>query len=532
MKKLLGLLGWLGVVLVVAAVGLRFAARPEWTWAPQWSQYLAMAGLVVTALYGLSQWRDIGRSFEGRNVRYGSIAFGSVVVFLAILTGVNWIASREHKRWDLTSGGQFQLADQTKQILKDLKKPVHVRVYYDSRPTGEPLQTYKDKFDEYQYYSSEISTDYVDAVREPLKSKQDKIDTLPTIILDYDGRSERTTQADEQSLTNALKKVIEGKPKKVYFVQGHGEHDTADTTARGYSAIADAFKTDNFDVAKLTLAQEGKVPDDATLVVVGGPKVDYLAPEVEALRVYLKKGGKILLMIDPQEKIDAPQPTSLIAFAKEWGVELGNDIVIDTSGMGQLVGANAATPIAMPAPGGHPITRDFELITGFPIARSAKPIEGGANGHTAQAVLQTSPQSWAESDIKELFTTGKPQLSPEKGDVAGPVVLVSAVSAAAPDAPAPASPDLPKPEARLVVVGDSDFLSNGALPIPGNKDLGLNMASWLAQQENLIAIRPKDPENRPLTLTADQKNMVFWLTLVIVPLGLIGNGVRVWWKRR
>jgi ABC-type uncharacterized transport system involved in gliding motility auxiliary subunit len=186
----------------------------------------------------------------------------------------------------------------------------------------------------------------------------------------------------------------------------------------------------------------------------------------------------------------------------------------------------------MPSPGGHPITRDFDVITGFPIARSATPIEGGANGHTAQKVLQTSPQSWAETDLKELFTSGKPKINPDKGDTAGPVVLASAVSAAAPDAPPAASPDLPRPEARMVVVGDSDFLANGGLPIPGNKDLGLNMANWLAQQENLISIRPKDPENRPLTLTADQKSLVVWLTLVIVPLLLIGNGIRVWWRRR
>ena len=531
MKKLLGLLGWLGVALVVAAVGLRFAARPDWIgWAPQWSQYLAIAGLVVTGVYGLSQWRDIGRSFEGRNVRYGSIAFGSVVVFLAILSGVNWISSRENKRWDLTSGGQFQLADQTKKILTDLKKPVKVRVYYTPDAGS---QSYRDKLDEYQYYSKLITAEYIDAAREPLRAREDKVDSVPTLILEYDGRTERATSADEQALTNALKKVIEGQAKKVYFVQGHGEHDTADAQSRGYSKIADAFKTDNFDVAKLTLAQEGKVPDDATMVVVAGPKVDYLAPEIEALRVYLKKGGKLLLMIDPPEKAESPQPTGLIAFAKEWGVNVGNDIVIDTSGLGQLVGANAATPIAMPAPGGHAITRDFQLITGFPIARSATPIEGGANGHTAQKLLQTSPQSWAETDLKDLYAGGKPpKMEPDKGDSAGPVSLAAAVSAMAPDAPPAASPDLPKPETRVVIVGDSDFLSNGALAIPGNQDLGLNMANWIAQQEDLIAIWPKDPENRPLTLTADQKSIVTWLTLIIVPLLLIGNGVRVWWRRR
>src|SRR5262252_10424247 len=100
MKKLVGVLGWLGVALVVAALLLRFFARADWFWAPAWSTYLAWAGLAVTALYGLSQWRDIGRSFQGRNVRYGSIAAGSVFVFVGILVAINYIGNRQHKRWD------------------------------------------------------------------------------------------------------------------------------------------------------------------------------------------------------------------------------------------------------------------------------------------------------------------------------------------------------------------------------------------------------------------------------------------------
>ena len=534
MKKLVGLLGWLGVALVVAAVGLRFFARPDWIgWSGQWSQYLAIAGLVVTVLYGLSQWRDIGRSVEGRGVRYGSIAIGSVLVFLGILVGINWVASRENKRWDLTTEGQFGLSDQTKKILTELNKPVNIKVYFTAQG-GASLESLRDKIGEYQYHSKQLTTEYIDAVKDPMRAREDKIEAVPTLIIQYEGRTERTTSADEQAIANALKKVIEGKAKKVYFVQGHGEHDIAQADPKGYSRIADALKTDNFDVATLTLAQEGKVPDDATAVVVAGPKVDYLAPEIEALRVYLKNAGKLLLMVDPGEKSDSPPFTNLVAFAKEWGVDLGNNIVIDQSGIGQLVGTGAATPIAMPSDTSHAITRDMgKIMTGFPVARSAVAVPGGANGRTAQQILQTSPQSWAETDLVELHKTGRPQLNPDKGDLAGPVALMAAVSASAPDAPAPASPELPRPETRVVVVGDSDFLSNNFFQrIPGNSDLGLNIANWLAQQENLISIRPKDPENRPLTMTAAQRTFTFWLTLVIIPAMLIGNGVRVWWRSR
>ena len=142
MKRILGILGWLGVVLVVAAVILRFT-KPE---LQQVYQGLALAGLVVTLLYAASQWRDIGRSFQGRNVKYGSVAAGSVLVFVGILVAVNWISSRQNKRWDLTESKQFSLSEQTKQILSGLKSPLVVRVFYGSQDSA---QRYRDRFQEY-----------------------------------------------------------------------------------------------------------------------------------------------------------------------------------------------------------------------------------------------------------------------------------------------------------------------------------------------------------------------------------------------
>src|SRR5918999_2723217 len=125
LKRVLGLLGWLGVALVFAAVAIRFL-KPEWQ---QWSFNLAIAGLVCTLLYILSQWREVARSFSGREARFGSLAVASVAVVLAILIGINYLASRRNKRWDLTAAKQFTLSDQTKKVLESLERPVVVRVF-------------------------------------------------------------------------------------------------------------------------------------------------------------------------------------------------------------------------------------------------------------------------------------------------------------------------------------------------------------------------------------------------------------------
>jgi len=159
---------------------------------------------------------------------------------------------------------------------------------------------------------------------------------------------------------------------------------------------------------------------------------------------------------------------------------------------------------------------------------------GGAGGKLPQAIVQSGPGSWAESDVKGLFATGNPKKELDKGDKNGPVAVAAAVSAPAenPAGAAAETPDAPKPESRLVVFGDSDFAANGDLGFQGNGDLFLNATNWLAQQENLIAIRPKDPEDRRLQLTTDQQSAVFWGTVIIVPLLLFGNAFRLYWKRR
>ena len=158
-------------------------------------------------------------------------------------------------------------------------------------------------------------------------------------------------------------------------------------------------------------------------------------------------------------------------------------------------------------------------------------IEGGVDGHSGLKFLETNPQSWAESDVKGLYATGRPEQDPAKGDKAGPIALGSAVTALV-DAPTGAPADAPKPEARVVVIGDSDFATNRTLGLQGNRELFLNISNWLAQQEDLIAIRPKDKAARPIALTADQGRTVWWFSLIIIPALLLLNGVRIWWTRR
>lgn len=528
LKRILGLLGWLGVALVFAAVAIRFL-KPEYQ---EYYNGLAIGGLVCTLLYILSQWREIGQSLSGRQTRFGTLAAASVLVVLGILVAINYLSTRYNKRWDLTAARQFSLSDQTKKVLQDLEEPVLIRVF----ALTDEFPRYRDRLDEYAYQSKQVKVEYIDPEKRPGMAQQYGV-TTSTVVFDYKGRNEKVSGTGEQELTNGLIKVIQGRQPKVYFTQGHGEKDTASSDrSGGYTGIATALASDNFVVDKIVLAQVSEVPADADVLVIAGPKTDFLGPEIDILKAYLARGGKLMVMLDPVLKPDQPQPAALMSLLKDWAIEAGNDVVLDVSGMGRLIGTDESVPVAATYPA-HAITDTFKLLTAYPMARSMSPIEGGVNGRNAQTLVETSTRSWAEADLESL--TGGQPAKMDDTDKKGPVSLAAAVSApatAAPPAP-PADPakteDAPKPvETRIVAFGDSDFASNAALGVQGNRDLFLNAANWLAQQENLISIRAKDPEDRRITLTADQERRIFYLTVLIIPGLILLAGVQTWWRRR
>jgi gliding motility-associatede transport system auxiliary component len=525
LNRILNLVGWLGMLLVFVAVGIRFGLPAK----EQYAYYLAWAGLICVLAYTLSQWREIAKMFSRRQAKYGTLAGVSILVVLGILVAINYIGAKQNKRWDLTANKQFSLSDQSRNVLAKLDSPLQIKVFVQDAE----FDRYRDRLKEYEYASKQVSTEYIDPDKKPSVARQNQVQQYGTIIFDYKGRTERVTSDSEQDLTNGIIKVVSGKQRKVYFTQGHGERDTASSDPTGYNSIAQALGRENYTVEKVVIAQQGAVPDDASVVVAAGPKIDFFPNEIDALKKYLEKSGKLLLELDPPDKPDSPPLTNLIALAHDWGFDVGNNVVVDVSGMGRLIGTDASVPVVANYPS-HPITERFNFLTAFPLARSITPVSGGVNGHTAQTFVETSARSWAEADIKALLTSGEVSLDEAKGDKKGPIPIAAVVSAAATptDAPKPGEDTASKPETRVAVIGDSDFVANSGLGIQGNKDLYMNTIGWLSQQENLISIRPKEPDDRRITLTATQQANIQWLSLLVIPGLIFGSGVYTWWRRR
>ena len=251
--------------------------------------------------------------------------------------------------------------------------------------------------------------------------------------------------------------------------------------------------------------------------MVAGPKRDYLQPAVDAIKAYVENGGRALIMLDPplQFKTTIDENAALVAVLDSWGVKMNKDLVLDLSGVGQLFGLGPQFPIVTKYDD-HAIVREMkDLPTGFPIARSMEVAKGDKTMVSA-LFSTTTDDAVATEDLKN------PQVDVKSAKPGARVLAVAGTYTTGKE----------NGNGRFVVVGTSRWVGNGFLAFNGNRDLYMNMLNWLSSDEDLISIRPKDPEDRRLNMNARQTSMLFYGSVVLIPLAIILAGVGVWWKRR
>jgi ABC-type uncharacterized transport system involved in gliding motility auxiliary subunit len=326
----------------------------------------------------------------------------------------------------------------------------------------------------------------------------------------------------------------------VCLLEGEGERSGEDSGERGFSGVKSSLTKALYEVKNVFLMREKTVPKDCTILLVGGPEKDLLPETTAAIQEFVKGGGKALVLVEAELKEHYP---NLVALLKGWNIEAGNDVVVDVSGMGQLFGFSELAPLAIEYPY-HAITKDFRLPTLYGGARSVEAGKGSVEGVSASDLVKTSAQSWAESDLSLKgsiqFDEGKDRKGPVAlaavATVKGPAPAPSPSPAASPSpstSPSPSAEEAPKaPEGRVVAVGDADFASNSLLGFQGNQDFFLNTVAWLAEDADLIAIRPKEPENQALFLSRSVTQNVAWAALVLIPGFFVVAGIASWWRRR
>ncbi len=486
---------------------------------------------------------------SARTTRIGASSAG-ILLAAAVLVGVNYLALRHWKRFDWTHTQIYSLSDTTKKILDGLKKPVQVTVFMV--PGRSRLLTeVKELLSRYQARSGKIEVEYLDPQRNPARAQalvgQETGVRENTIVFksgdrkkyveedklaDFDyagmgmGGGAPTVKAfkAEEAFTSAILSVTEPRQPKVYFSKGHGEA-ALDSSERGkgYADAKQILERGNLTVGTWDSLGKDNLPADADLIVVAGPRTAFLEPEAGALEKYLAGGGHALLMLDPVlPGVGAPPPDlGFGALLTKYGVKLGNDLVVDPANALPMVGAET---LLVNRYGTGPIVSALSaegLPVVLPLARSVTKAEKPPEGLTEAMLLETSPDGWGETNLKDLDTG----LKKDAADTPGPVSLAVSLASADEKKAGGKAP-------RLVVIGNSRFASNGAMQNGANAMLFANATMWLAGSEKQIGIPPKTPAQSSLALTDAQVQRLGWGAIVGLPAVAVLLGVWVWYRRR
>lgn len=501
--------GVIGGILAVSGLFL-YLINPEWRLGYTVSEGLALFLLIFAFV---THFASVKAFSTRRSTRFGANSILMVTIFVSILGIVNFLSTRHYMRIDLSEGGRFSLSPQTIHILKVLTRDVKINAFFQDVSQSKPQ--FKDLLESYRYYTPKLTYEFIDPDKQPAVAKRYGVTQYETVVVESSGQEATIRNLTEQELTAALIRVSREGKKQVSFVEGHGEHDLQDTDRFGYSLAKEALERQGFEVKKLLLLQEGKIPQEATVAVIAGPQRPFPKEEKEALGNYIRGGGQVIVLLDPQS------PTELDDFLLQWGIQLRQDMVIDP--FSRIFGGAFNIPIVNTYPQ-HQITQDFRLPTIFPVARSISFHKEKEAEFEFQPIAQTGQNSWAKRNLENENV----QFNPRE-DEKGPVVVAAAISFKKGEGTEEKDP---AQKGRIVIFGDSDFISNTYFRTAGNGDLFLNAVSWLAREEELISIRPKEPQTTTLLLTSAQGKFLFYFPVVILPSMILTVGIFVWRKRR
>ncbi|MBI3946840.1 MAG: GldG family protein [Armatimonadetes bacterium] len=502
-------LGWASLVLLLAGL-IWWAGESVLS---RWNWLVLGAGAASAVAYLILRKGAVADTLPRLLQNLNTGAF--ILLLLAILGFVNYIAMRHYGQLDLTKQRLYSLSPQTKEVLKGLKGEVELTGFYQlaGRSASEGFRA-RDLMRQYHDASKQVKFEIIDPVADPARATAKAGGSVYSqqLWVESGGRKETVYTLGEQELTSAILKATRPQKKKVYFLFGHGERDIESSEQGGMGPARSGLEDFNYETSKLVLRTVKEIPKDAAVIVVAGPKNGIPDDDQEKLAKYLEAGGKMLLMADPL----TPVPEKLV---KPWGVEVGNNLVYDPR---DPRGFAIVEKFEF-----HQMTKDLQVAY-FPIARSVEAAATPPAGVTVEPLAKSSGVSWGETKL-----SGGATIQRDAADKNGPLGLAVVVTkGSASDTPEQTGEA--KKSTRLVVVGDSDFATAPFISVMGTDGplFFFNIINWLAEEEALVSIPPKTPENNQVFLGASQSRFILITTVFIIPIGVLLSGVLVWWRRR
>lgn len=503
--------------------------------------YLSGMAILLFVNVRLLQWTRYRRTSGGLNV---AVSFLLVVILGGL---VNYLAMLHPVRLDVSAAGNSPLPVAVVKTLDHFKKPVQIILLAQ---TGDPLAALARRVvEKYQFSHSLLQVEIVDQSTELSRTRelagQYKIRQPNVLIVNcgtrykvvpikgqerslpgaarFDLRGVSPGNALESEMILALQTVVQEKGPVVYFLTGHDErrlNDFADYS--GYSEIAGIIRERQAEVRPLLLATEEAVPNDCAALVIAGPARQLAAWEVGKIRDYLARSGRLMVLLDFGSR------SGLDSLLEEWGIQLGEDRILDSKSVSLVPTRRDRSPtlglgeVPVIRYGRHPVTEGLDgLVTSFSMPRAVEPLftntQRGSLSDQADRprVIElafSSENSWAEVDREQ----SPPQFN-EGYDRAGPLSLAVCVEKGL---SSEIAMDI-KP-VRLVVFGDSQFAANACLS-GGNAAFFINALEWLQDSGKTIAGFTELNGIYNLRIKSNDRLMVFFMTVLAMPLVLIGT---------
>jgi ABC-type uncharacterized transport system involved in gliding motility auxiliary subunit len=477
-------------------------------------------GLALIAVWAITN-RD-GLAGWARSAFFYSSSFIIGLVFLALLVATNFIVARRGATWDLTAKKIYTLSPQTLTTLGELKAPVKVLAFAED---GAP-DAVEALFRRYAHASEQFTWEFKDPRKSPDLTQRYGVHKgqLACVLVDEKGSFQVINLARladprmaEQELTNGLIKLGSVGQQKLYFLTGHNEWPLepagpGEEAERASLQARRPLEDEGYAPTSLSLVQAGKVPDDASAVVIAAARSKFSDNEVKVLDTYLAQGGRLLYFNEPGAN------TGLDGLLEKYGFEIEPGMVADAK-----VNPDQPFIVVTPFLGEHEIVKPLakQQVNVLFATTSAVTLlkEGLLPGVVTMPLVLTTPYAWVESSPAE-----HPML--DESERSGTLTLAAVASRATDQAPGKRTN-----EARVAVFGDSEVLV-GTFGLEPNRNLVMNTFAWATQQAKKITIRPPDRDTSTIDLTPSMLGTVRLLAMDVLPTLLIGIGLTIWLTRR
>ncbi len=475
-----------------------------------------------------------------RRMSSGLNAAVSILLALIAVIMINYIASFHFRQWRIGITDFYELSPKTEAILAGLSRDITITVLFEQ--THPNIKHLENLLKEYRYAAEKsgnsINVNFVDPVRDLVMArklaKKYGVTKSNSIVIESGKRKKFIKEEDifeyklqigqskglrlaayhaERAITSAIQNVLQQVRPVIYFIAGHGERDVNDYNGySGYSSIERIMRRDNIEVRTLFLTENSRIPVDCSALVIAGPDRKYSEAEREIIAEYLEKSGRLMCLIDPAVS------TGLDSLLQKWQVKLCPEVAVGRTLTGQELVVNRY--------GDHPVTRNLgQITTMFYMPRCVEPAPGAGTDKPGVTVLISNlEEGWGEKNMEQ----SPPRYNPGV-DRPGPVPIAVAVERGP-----KGNVDLELPSTKLIVVGDSAFVSNGALRtgVGGNKDFFMNALNWLLERDTIMHISTRRPSRLQPDMTRGQ-----WMKAKIILAGgfpgmVMLAGILVWLSRR